>query len=237
MRDRTDQPLSVRPTRPRVVLMVAAVLLLLVVAGCGADAAEPSVPDGASAPHPANTALDESSQRAPTPTNESASTFGADIVARLNQEAFYASDSLFADPFVHPDAHHEVVGEMNQRVEDLRWAIATFPGATHRSWFVASPLTVNVTDFDAQAGTATVEVWVVTVFSREDLGSVDSRFYTERADLTWDGTGWLITKLASSAGPSASLALDEAPTTPADLDELLEGHDLITGRIPGTKGT
>jgi hypothetical protein len=40
---------------------------------------------------------------------------------------------------------------------------------------VASPLTTEVVAFDPVAGTAAVEVWVVAVFSREDLGAPETR--------------------------------------------------------------
>ena len=107
------------------------------------------------------------------------------MVGRLEQDAFYATDASFVEPFVASGAHEQVVGTLDARVADVRWAIATLPGPTRRVWFVTAPLTVAVTAFDPDAGTASVVVWMVSVFSREDLGPPETRFSLEagRADM------------------------------------------------------
>lgn len=162
-----------------------------------------------------------------SPTVESAAEFAVAVVGRLEQEAFYAADPSFVEPFVWPESYDEVVGSLDARVDAVRWAIATFPGSTERTWFVSAPLSVEVTGVDPEAGTATVEVWAVTVFAREDLGPPETRFVTAEAELRWDGDRWLIAGLGTRPGPSASLALDEASSTPEQLTAELEGHQLI----------
>lgn len=163
------------------------------------------------------------------PTRESAARFGAEVVGRLEQEAFWARDDTFLTPVVSPAAHDDVAGVLDTRVGEVRWAIATFPGPARRTWFVAAPLAVEVAAFDPGAGTAQVRVWVVSVFSREDLGPPETRFSTEQADLVWDAAtdAWRITGLSTTIGPSAALADDEKASTPAELDAALTGHRLI----------
>lgn len=163
------------------------------------------------------------------PSAEGAARFGMEVVARLAQEALYATGPIFIDPYVAPSARNEVEGALNTEVQRVRWAIATFPGPTKRTWFAAAPLTVKVSAFDDAAGTASVEVWVVSVFSREDLGLPETRFTRQQADLAWNQpTGsWRISKLATLIGPAAGLASDQTPSTPAELDSALAGHLLI----------
>jgi hypothetical protein len=161
------------------------------------------------------------------PSFESVAAFGVGVVGRLEQEAFYAQDGSFVEPYVWPGAREVVVGELDARVDLVRWAIATVPGSTERTWFVSAPLTVEMVDFDPVAGTATVEVWVVSVFSREVLGAPETRFVIERADLRWDVDGWLIAGLEARPGPGAALGVDQVVSTPAELDGLLDGHRLV----------
>lgn len=195
-------------------------------AACGSGDARPAsplaTPDPVAGSAPAAAA-------AAGPTEESAARFGADVVGRLEQAAFWAEGDAFLAPIVSPAAHDDVAGALDARVGDVRWAIATFPGPARRTWFAAAPLTVDVAAFDPDAGTAQVQVWVVSVFSREDLGPPETRFSTEQAYLEWDtgSGGWRITGLSSSIGPSAALAGDESAVTPGELDAALAGHRLI----------
>jgi hypothetical protein len=133
----------------------------------------------------------------------------------------------YLDEWVAPDHRGEVAAEIGGRVEELRWAIATLLGETERTWFVAAPLSVGVTALDPTAGDAVVEVWIVTVFSREGLGAPETRFLLETAELRWASGRWLITGLTLEPGPSVGLALDEVPISAAALDEVLSAHELI----------
>ncbi len=214
-------------------LAVALATVTIVGAGCGSGAARPASPVASSDPAVVSTALATGAG----PTRESAARFGAEVVGRLEQEAFWAEDDLFLTPVVSPAAHEEVAGVLDTRVGEVRWAIASFPGPTRRTWFATAPLTVEVAAFDPGAGTAQVRVWVVSVFSREDLGPPETRFSTEQADLVWDAAtyAWRITGLSTTIGPSAALADDEKASTPAELDAALAGHRLIgptTGEGP-----
>jgi hypothetical protein len=158
---------------------------------------------------------------------ESAEAFASGVVGRLLQEAFYAEDGSFLAEVVAPSRLEMVAGVLDGLVGELRWAIATAPGGTERSWFVSAPLTLEVIDLDRTAGTAVVEVWVVTVFSRQGLAGPESRFVLETADLVWVDDQWWLADLAVDSGPAVGLALGETPSTPADLDEVLDGHVLV----------
>ncbi len=204
---------------------VALASLAIVGAGCGSEAARPASPLASSDPAVVSTAP----ATVAGPTRESAARFGAEVVGRLEQEAFWADNDLFLAPVVAPAAHDEVAGVLDTRVGEVRWAIASFPGPTRRTWFATAPLTVEVAAFDPGPGTAQVRVWVVSVFSREDLGPPETRFSTEQADLVWDAAtdAWRITGLSTTIGPSAALADDEKASTPSELDAALTGHRLI----------
>ena len=200
-------------------------LTVVFVVGCGSGdvgVASPPASPGPTAPTGSQVGLGG-------PTEESAARFAVDVVGRLEQEAFWATDGGFLDPIVVPDAREVVVGELKGRVDEARWAIATFPGPTRRTWFVAAPLTVEVAGFDPAAGRAVVRVWVVSVFSREDLGMPQSSFTVEEADLVWDSAErvWRVEALRVSPGPAVSLASTEVPVLPAELDTALAGHRLI----------
>lgn len=200
---------------------------------CGSGVAGGASPVGT--PDPSSEA--DASTAVPGPTEESAAAFAASVVGRLEQDAFYATDSSFVEPFVASGAHDQVVGTLDATVAGVRWAIATLPGPTRRVWFVTAPLTVAVTAFDPSAGAASVVVWMVSVFSREDLGPPETRFTLEHADLTWDNpTGtWRIVKLTSAPGPTAALAADQNPMTPGELDAALSGHRLVQATPLGGK--
>ena len=211
----------------RVAVCVAVVLLGV---GCGSGAAGPSSspvdPDPAAGD--SNPPTDDGGPGPVVgPSRESAARFGAEVVGRLEQEAFWADGPGFLDPVVAGDG--SVVVGLDARVDGVRWAIATFPGPTRRTWFVAAPLTVEVVEFDGSAGRAVVRVWVVSVFSREDLGPAETSFTTETADLVWDGDGgvWRVESLAVSAGPAVALSVNDVAVTPAELDAALVGHRLI----------
>lgn len=208
---------------------VAVATLTIFGAGCGSGAARPASP--LASPDPAF--VSTAPVTVAGPTRESAARFGAEVVGRLEQEAFWAEDDTFLAPIVSPAAHDDVAGVLDTRVGEVRWAIASFPGPTRRTWFVTAPLTVEVAAFDLGAGTAQVRVWVVSVFSREDLGPPETRFSTEQADLVWDAAtyAWRITGLSTTIGPSAALADDEKAATPAELDAALTGHRLIGSTV------
>ena len=202
-----------------------AVAGLVLATGCGSG-----VPGGASPVGPPDPSAPADEPAPPAgPTEESAARFAVEVVARLGQDALYAPDDSLLEPFVSPDARDVVAGTLDAQVGEVRWALATFPGQTRRVWFAAAPLTVAVTAFDGVAGTASVAVWVVAVFSREDLGPPETRFSIEQADLVWDDTTsrWRLTVLAGGPGPAAALASDQVPVTPAELDSALHGHRLI----------
>ena len=217
----------------RTTLWWVLVLAVLMATSCGSGVAGGASPVGT--PDPSNAA--DASTAVPGPTEESAADFAASVVGRLEQDAFYATDASFVEPFVASGAHEQVVGTLDATVSDVRWAIATLPGPTRRVWFVTAPLTVAVTAFDPNAGTASVVVWMVSVFSREDLGPPETRFSLEQADLTWDApTGsWRIVRLTSAPGPTAALAADQIPMTPGELDTALSGHRLIPATSPRGK--
>jgi len=206
------------------------VVAVLLVTSCGSGVAGGASPAGA--PDPSSGA--DASTAVPGPTEESAAVFAASVVGRLEQDAFYATDASFVEPFVASGAHDHVVGTLDARVADVRWAIATLPGPTRRVWFVTAPLTVAVTAFDPDAGTASVVAWMVSVFSREDLGPPETRFTLEQADLTWDGPTrtWRIVDLTSAPGPAAALAADQIPMTPGELDTALSAHRLVPATPP-----
>jgi hypothetical protein len=222
-------PGSGRPSLGRSVLyrrVLIGLVIGLVVAGCGSagGGAGPAVDaDGGGSATTVGRGIPEGAGL----SEGSAAVFAAGVVGRLQQEAFYATDVSFLEPVVWPGALDRVAGELDGRVEPVRWAIATFPGETERTWFVSAPLTVAVTGFDPGAGTASVEVWLVTVFARENLGPPETRFVLERAELRWDGGRWLLAGLESAPGPAAALAADQVPSTPAELTAALDDHRLI----------
>lgn len=208
-------------------------LAVLLVTSCGSGVAGGASPVGT--PDPSSEA--DALAAVPGPTEESAAAFAASVIGRLEQDAFYATDDLFVEPFVASGAHEQVVGTLDARVADVRWAIATLPGPSQRVWFVTAPLTVAVTGFDPDAGTASVVVWMVSVFSREDLGPPQTRFTLEQADLTWDNptSTWRILSLTSAPGPTAALATNQNPMTPGELDAALSGHRLVPATPLGGK--
>lgn len=212
-------------------LALGCVLLVLLAAGCGSGAVVPT--SSLAGPDP-TAGTSETPPGTDQPTVESAAWFGAEVLGRLEQEAFWADDDAFLATVAAPDAFDLVAGALSARVDEVRWAIATFPGETKRTWFASAPLTVEVTDVDATARTAEVAVWVVSVFSREDLGPPETRFTIERAELIWDdaSSGWRIRSLTVTPGPSVSLAGGQVPVTAGELDSALAGHLLI--RAEGT---
>lgn len=212
---------------PLVIALMAGVLLVFA-CGSGEASSAPSASPGPSASSSAPAITVE-------PSEASAARFGTEVVGKLEQEALYATGPGFLGPYVASGARDQVAGELNSRAQAVRWAIATFPGPTKRTWFTTAPLTVKVIAFDAPAGTAEVEVWVVAVFSREDLGSPETRFSRHQAELAWDRTAraWQITKLTALPGPAAALASEQSPSAPAELDSALTGHQLI----PASSGT
>jgi hypothetical protein len=165
------------------------------------------------------------------PSEESAAGFAVEVVTPLLSAAFYAEDGSFVDDVVAPDRVDVVAGVLDGLVSELRWAIATAPGATERSWFVAAPLTVKLDEVDRAAGTAVVEVWAVTVFSRQGLAGPESRFVVETVELVWDTGRWWLVDLSVDPGPAAGLALSETPATPVELDEALTGHGLVSDGV------
>lgn len=207
------------------------VVAALMATSCGSGVAGGASPVGA--PDPSSPGVAPAT--ATGPSEESAASFAASVIGRLEQDAFYATDASFVEPFVASGAVEQVVGMLDSTVADVRWAIDTLPGPTRRVWFVTAPLTVAVTALDLAAGTAAVTVWMVSVFSREDLGPPEIRFSLEQADLEWDAPtgGWRIVSLTSVPGPTAALAADQIPVTPSELDAALVGHRLVSATPPG----
>jgi hypothetical protein len=207
-------------------------LAAVVLAGCGGGAptgpVSSSPDDGAALELADGSEIHVGEGQTSGPSAESALVAGPWIVGRLLEAAFYADGASFLAGLVSPGAYDRVADVLAGRMDELRWAIATVPGETERAWFVSAPLTAEVVGLDERAGTAVVEVWIVTVFSRLGLGVPESRFMTATAGLRWEDGQWLISDLGFESGPSAALAFSEVPATAADLDGRLAGHQLLT---------
>ncbi|HEX9991551.1 MAG TPA: hypothetical protein VGB14_01350 [Acidimicrobiales bacterium] len=104
-------------------------------------------------------------------------------------------------------------------------AQAVLVGGFGTAWWIVAPLAVRVDAYDGDR--AQVSVWVVRVLSRAAVASPQTSWAVTTLELVWERGDWRVWSSDDSPGPTPEPDGSDRPATATQLDERLDGFELV----------
>lgn len=151
----------------------------------------------------------------------------AQLIAKLEQQAFYATDGSFLGGVAAPEAIDQIAKSLALRVEGQRWDLA---GTDGNVWYVTAALAASTPVVESER--VELSVWVHGVFNRADGPHPEARYWVETAELQLLDGQWLLVGLEEPGdAPQAMLPLAVEPSTSAETDVRLGAYRLLPDPI------
>jgi hypothetical protein len=112
-------------------------------------------------------------------------------------------------------------------VDDVRTARERLGKSAGRVWWLVRPLAWRVS---AQTpDEATVEVWIVTVLSAQEVAAPQTEFATVTVELAWSDDDWRVDAVRDTPGPTPMTGPNDQPWDTEPFDKSLNGFTRIDG--------
>jgi hypothetical protein len=148
-------------------------------------------------------------------------------VATASQRWLYLTDEQVAGEvtgLATAEAGPWLAEETVAEIRSARDQLGSSPGAV---WWLVRPMATRVER--ANAHTAQVSVWVVTVLSAVEIAAPQAEWVTVTVDLDWTPEGWRVDGVREEPGPTPMTGPRDGPWDAMPFDDALSGFVRLDG--------
>jgi hypothetical protein len=147
--------------------------------------------------------------------------------ATASQEWLYLTDQQITDAVTAIATQASAQRLASDVVDDVRAARERLGKSAGRVWWLVRPLAWRVS---AQTpDEATVEVWILTVLSAQEVAAPQTEFATVTVELAWSDDDWRVDAVRDTPGPTPMTGPNDQPWDAEPFDKSLNGFTRIDG--------
>lgn len=147
------------------------------------------------------------------------------LAVELSDDWLYASPAALEASMrsVFASQHYDLLRSrvLDEGVGLMRTALATAP-SQEPTWFFTQALSAALIEMTAT--TATVQVWEVSVFSREQISEPNATWTLHDVELVLESAQWMVSGWQSNPGPAPQVDVRQSAATAAELNAELFVH-------------
>lgn len=147
--------------------------------------------------------------------------------ATASQKWLYLTDQQITDAvtaIATPGSAQRLASDV---VDDVRTARERLGKSAGRVWWLVRPLAWRVS---AQTpDEATVEVWIVTILSAQEVAAPQTEFATVTVEFLWSDNDWRVDAVRDTPGPTPMTGPNDQPWDAEPFDKSLDGFTRMDG--------